>query len=135
MADSSLLTPNQLRALARLKGLGAQRPPLRPALDCPRLTMLDTCASLKIEVNAMNVNLGETFEEYVRAQLETGRYNNASEVIREALRLKMQADDERSARLDALRRDIADAREQVQRGEVVETTADAFLKRRGRRRG
>lgn len=83
----------------------------------------------------MNVNLGETFEDYVRAQLETGRYNNASEVIREALRLKMQADEERTARLDALKRDIAEARAQVQRGEVVETTAEAFLKRRGRRRG
>jgi putative addiction module CopG family antidote len=32
----------------------------------------------------MNVNLGQTFEEYVRAQVEAGRYNNASEVIREA---------------------------------------------------
>jgi antitoxin ParD1/3/4 len=87
------------------------------------------------EAQPMNVNLGQTFEDYVRAQLETGRYNNASEVIREALRLKMQADEERAARLDALRRDIADARQQVRNGETVETSASAFLKRRrGRRR-
>lgn len=80
----------------------------------------------------MNVNLGQTFEEYVRAQLETGRYNNASEVIREALRLKMQVDEERAARLEALRSDIAEARRQVRNGETVETSADAFLKRRRR---
>lgn len=83
----------------------------------------------------MNVNLGQTFEDYVRAQLESGRYNNASEVIREALRLKMQLDEERQAKLEALRNDIAHAREQVRRGETVETNAGAFLKRRGRKRG
>lgn len=83
----------------------------------------------------MNVNLGQTFEDYVRAQIDTGRYNNASEVIREALRLKMQADEVRAAKLDALRRDVSEARKQVQRGETIETTADAFLKRPGRRRG
>jgi antitoxin ParD1/3/4 len=57
--------------------------------------------------------MGQPSEDYVRAQLETGRYDNASEVIREALRLKMQADEERAARLEAVRRDIADARQQV----------------------
>ena len=78
----------------------------------------------------MNVDLGETFDAYVRAQVETGQYGNASEVIREALRLKMQADEERAANLEALRADIAIAREQVRQGEAVETTADAFLARK-----
>lgn len=82
----------------------------------------------------MNVHLGSTFDAYVRAQLETGRYNNASEVIREALRLKMQLDEEQAAKLEALRADIGVAREQVRRGEVVETTAEAFLSRATRRR-
>lgn len=81
----------------------------------------------------MNISLGETFETYVRAQTESGRYGNASEVIREALRLKMRLEEEQvaehSAKLEALRADIAVAREQVRRGEVVETTADAFLGR------
>jgi len=81
----------------------------------------------------MNVHLGSTFDAYVRAQLESGRYNNASEVIREALRLKMQQDEEQAARLEALRADIGVAREQVRRGEVVETTAEAFLSRATRR--
>lgn len=78
----------------------------------------------------MNVSLGDTFDAYVRSQVDSGQYGNASEVIREALRLKMQADEERAAKLAALRADITEAREQVRRGEVVEITADAFLKRK-----
>lgn len=78
----------------------------------------------------MNVNLGDAFETYVRELVSTGRYNNASEVIREALRLKMQADEEREARLEALKRDIGKAREQVRRGQVVNMDAKAFLKRK-----
>jgi antitoxin ParD1/3/4 len=78
----------------------------------------------------MNVHLGETLDAYVRAQVDTGKYGNASEVIREALRLKMLADEEREAKLQALRADIAVAREQARRGEVVETTAELFLARK-----
>ncbi|HBO92163.1 MAG TPA: type II toxin-antitoxin system ParD family antitoxin, partial [Gammaproteobacteria bacterium] len=40
----------------------------------------------------MNVNLSEQFEQYIAEQVKSGLYNNASEVIREALRLKMQQD-------------------------------------------
>ncbi len=38
----------------------------------------------------MNVSLSSTFEAYIQKQLDEGTYNNASEIIREALRLKMQ---------------------------------------------
>ncbi len=34
-----------------------------------------------------NVALGRHFEEFVQKQLETGRYSNASEVVRAGLRL------------------------------------------------
>jgi len=51
----------------------------------------------------MNVNLSPTFETYIRKQLESGIYNNASEVIREALRLKMQQDEIYKTKLGALR--------------------------------
>lgn len=46
---------------------------------------------------------------------------------------KTQADAERTGKLDALRNDITYAREQVRRGEVVETLADAFLNRTPRK--
>lgn len=51
----------------------------------------------------MNVNLSPAFENYIQQQLESGMYNNASEVVREALRLKMQQDQIYHAKLDALR--------------------------------
>lgn len=51
----------------------------------------------------MNVNLSPTFESYIQKQLDDGKYNNASEVIREALRLKMQQDEIYHVKLEALR--------------------------------
>ena len=51
----------------------------------------------------MNVNLSSRFESYIQRQLDEGTYNNASEVIREALRLKMQQDEIYQTKLEALR--------------------------------
>jgi len=51
----------------------------------------------------MNVSLSATFEAYIQKQLDDGTYNNASEIIREALRLKMQQDEIYQARLESLR--------------------------------
>jgi antitoxin ParD1/3/4 len=56
----------------------------------------------------MNVNLSTVFEDYIKQQLDSGMYNNASEVIREALRLKMQQDEVYQAKLLALRSAIDD---------------------------
>ena len=56
----------------------------------------------------MNVNLSTVFEDYIKQQLDSGMYNNASEVIREALRLKMQQDKVYQAKLEALRQAIDD---------------------------
>jgi antitoxin ParD1/3/4 len=47
----------------------------------------------------MNVSLTPQLEELVRRQVASGRYGNASEVVREALRLL----ETRDAQLDALR--------------------------------
>jgi antitoxin ParD1/3/4 len=80
----------------------------------------------------MNVHLGEALEAYVRKQAEGGHYNNVSEVVRDALRLKIRLDEERAAKLEALRADVASARAQVRRGEAVKLSADQFLKRRKR---
>ncbi|MEA2789792.1 MAG: antitoxin ParD1/3/4 [Acetobacteraceae bacterium] len=47
--------------------------------------------------------LGKHYETFVQAQLSSGRYNNASEVLRDALRLM----EDRERRLAALDRAIA----------------------------
>lgn len=58
--------------------------------------------------------LGKHFETFVQAQLASGRYNNASEVVRDALRL-MEGRERRLAALDAvIERGMAD----IQAGDV-----------------
>jgi antitoxin ParD1/3/4 len=52
--------------------------------------------------------LGSHFESFVQAQLASGRYNNASEVLRDALRL-MEDRERKLAALDtAIERGMAD---------------------------
>ena len=54
--------------------------------------------------------LGNHFEDFVKTQLAGGRYNNASEVVRDALRL-MEEREKRLAKLDAaIERGMADVR-------------------------
>jgi antitoxin ParD1/3/4 len=50
-----------------------------------------------------NINLTEHFDEFVEQQISTGRYSNASEIIRAALRLLEAREQERNAKLKALR--------------------------------
>jgi antitoxin ParD1/3/4 len=51
----------------------------------------------------MNVNLTPQLEELVRVKVESGRYNSASEVVREALRLMQDQDRLREAQIAELR--------------------------------
>jgi len=46
---------------------------------------------------ATNVHLTPELEEFARACVETGRYNNVSEVMREGLRLLQEREDRRQA--------------------------------------
>lgn len=50
-----------------------------------------------------NVNLTDELDRFVLAKVESGRYENASEVIRAALRVLEREEQEYAARLAALR--------------------------------
>ena len=54
----------------------------------------------------MHINLTPHLEEMVQQKVASGSYNNASEVIREALRMMEERDREREAKLVALRQAI-----------------------------
>jgi antitoxin ParD1/3/4 len=78
----------------------------------------------------MNVSLTPELEKFVSAKVEAGRYNSASEVVREALRLLEEHDQNRAMRLGEFNKELgrrlgsldsgrhvkpADARERLKR--------------------
>lgn len=69
----------------------------------------------------MNVSLTPELEAMVREKVESGLYNSASEVVREALR-----EMERRDRLSRLRASLIEAQEQVARGEYYEDSDELW---------
>jgi len=55
---------------------------------------------------SLNINLTPQLEKLVRQKVESGRYNSASEVVREALRLMEEQNELHALQLARLRRDI-----------------------------
>ncbi|GAB2178214.1 type II toxin-antitoxin system ParD family antitoxin [Dongia sp. agr-C8] len=55
----------------------------------------------------MHVSLTPKLEELVRDKVDSGLYNNASEVIREALRLMHELDSVQELKLKRLRKELA----------------------------
>lgn len=54
----------------------------------------------------MNVSLTPDLKKYVQDKVDTGRYRSSSEVVREALRLLEEKDQERAQRLVWLKAEI-----------------------------
>lgn len=50
--------------------------------------------------------IGEHFEQFIRQQVDGGRYASASEVVRDALRLLEQEEERRATALRALRDEV-----------------------------
>jgi antitoxin ParD1/3/4 len=107
-------------------------------------------------MDQMNVSVTDHLADFVRKKVRSGRYNNASEVVREALR-RMEDADARALRLakpsiediladltelqlDGIRRRVHAGIEEVEKGEFTEYEGRAGLaqladgvKARGRR--
>ena len=107
-------------------------------------------------MDQMNVSITNELAEYVRTKVRSGRYNNASEVVREALR-RMEQEEGRVLRLAAptvedlvtnltaiqteqIRRRVLEGIGEIERGEYFEYEGRAGLaalaagvKRRGRK--
>jgi antitoxin ParD1/3/4 len=66
----------------------------------------------------MNVSLTPQLEAMIRAKVDSGLYNNASEVVREALRIM-----EREERDRQLREAVKLGFDQIDRGETITFTA------------
>lgn len=76
---------------------------------------------LIIKEPPMNVSLTPQLENFVREKVASGFYNNASEVIREALRML-----EERERFNLLKREVRKGYDQMRRGEVVPYDLEAI---------
>ncbi len=72
----------------------------------------------------MNVSLTPELETFVSNKVLSGRYTSASEVIREALRLLEEQDQDRAAQLAAFNQELKRRIEAADRGEFI--TAEEF---------
>jgi len=96
-------------------------------------------------MDQMNVSITDHLAEYVRARVKSGRYNNASEVVREALR-RMEDEDQRALRIaaptiedvltdltaiqiEAIRKRVLEGIAEIERGEYTEYEGSAGLAR------
>ncbi len=69
---------------------------------------------------SLNVSLTPELDKFVQDRVATGRYQTASEVIREGLRLLEQQEQERETVLSALKSKLKRGASQAERGEVVD---------------
>ncbi len=73
----------------------------------------------------MGYSLGKNLENYVATQVEGGLYNNASEVVRDALRLH----EEHNLKLAALRAEVQAGLDDLHAGRISHAGPDAIKRK------
>ena len=68
----------------------------------------------------MNVSLTAELEKFVSSKVKSGRYNSASEVVREALRLLEEHDQARSVQLSEFNQELGRRLASLDRGEHID---------------
>ncbi|MEQ8708941.1 MAG: type II toxin-antitoxin system ParD family antitoxin [Rhodospirillales bacterium] len=76
-----------------------------------------------------NVNLTDYYDNFVAQLLESGRFRNASEVVRAALRLLENQNLEEQAKIEALRNAFKEGHESYARGDYVVMKSEADIDR------
>lgn len=66
----------------------------------------------------MNISLNPILDKFINEMVNSGFYNSASEVVRDALRLLQERKASQQMRLAELREEIAKGIEQADRGEL-----------------
>jgi antitoxin ParD1/3/4 len=87
---------------------------------------------------ARNVNLTDHLARFVDDSVASGHFQNASEVVREGLRLLEQRREEDALKLERLRRAVQEGLDDAEQGNVIEVDVDdlpAFIAGLGRRAG
>jgi antitoxin ParD1/3/4 len=83
----------------------------------------------------MNVSLTPELEKFVSTKVESGRYNSASEVVREALRLLEEHDQARAVQLAEFNQELGRRLDSLDQGHRVDPSeARTRLKRKSNAR-
>ena len=75
----------------------------------------------------MNFSLTPALEQFVRDRANSGDYNNASEVVREALRLLKRQDEHQALKLEQLRQAIREGDDALARGDYTDLKDDGAV--------
>lgn len=71
-----------------------------------------------------NVNLTDHFDRFIADRIAVGRFSNASEVVREGLRLLEQREREDQAKIEWLRAAAKEGFDELDRGDYVALISD-----------
>jgi antitoxin ParD1/3/4 len=123
MASSSAEVPRRIRSSRLLSGDTVTQ------FDTVIGLFDNTCMAIR---TSLNVSLTPELEKFVETRVSSGRYQTASEVIREGLRLLEEQERQRDVALDALKQKLSRASAQADRREFVD--AEAVLKKIDARR-
>ena len=83
----------------------------------------------------MNVSLTAPLEALIHEKVSSGFYNNASEVVREALRIMHERDQRDAAKLERLRTEAANGFESMDRGEFSKKSVGQIFDEAIRKKG
>src|SRR5229473_5667391 len=83
------------------------------------LPVMIGCPRKETIMPTRNINLTEHFDHFVQRQVSSGRYSNASEIVREALRLLEEQEQERQAKLKALRQAAKQGFDEIDQGKGI----------------
>lgn len=75
----------------------------------------------------MNFSLTPALEQFVRNRAESGDYNNASEVVREAIRLLKRVEEQRKLKIERLRAAIDEGEAALAQGDFIDLDSDGEL--------
>ena len=74
-----------------------------------------------------NVDLTDALDQFVAARIESGRYQNASEVVRAGLSALQERERAHAEQLAYLRSEAENGFAELDRGEGIETTPDELM--------
>jgi len=76
---------------------------------------------------ARNVTLTEHFDRFIEAGIDSGRFSDASEIVREGLRLLEEREQDERVKLEWLRAAAKEGFDALERGDFTELRSDTEL--------